>query len=97
MHLFSKKADKKMAAYQKELIETHYQEVDNMYRQMRGWRHDYRNHIQTMKAYAATEDRIFSLPRTLSVITNADSKSSSGYTHITLRQGRPSRPPLPNS
>ena len=38
-----------MAAYQKELIETHYQEVDNMYRQMRGWRHDYRNHIQTMK------------------------------------------------
>ena len=53
MHLFSKKAAKKMAAYQKELIETHYQEVDNMYRQMRGWRHDYRNHIQTMKAYAA--------------------------------------------
>ena len=45
-----------MAAYQKELIETHYQEVDNMYRQIRGWRHDYRNHIQTMKAYAATED-----------------------------------------
>ena len=35
MHLFSKKADKKMAAYQKELVETHYQEVDNMYRQMR--------------------------------------------------------------
>lgn len=31
MHLFSKKAAKKMAAYQKELIETHYQEVDNMY------------------------------------------------------------------
>ena len=27
-----------------------------MYRQMRGWRHDYRNHIQTMKAYAATGD-----------------------------------------
>lgn len=22
-----------------------------MYRQMRGWRHDYHNHIQTMKAY----------------------------------------------
>ena len=27
-----------------------------MYRQIRGWRHDYRNHIQTMKAYAASED-----------------------------------------
>ena len=56
MGLFSKKADKKMAAYQKELIETHYQEVDNMYRQIRGWRHDYRNHIQAMKAYAAAGD-----------------------------------------
>ena len=56
MGLFSKKADKKMATYQKELIETHYQEVDNMYRQIRGWRHDYRNHIQAMKAYAAAGD-----------------------------------------
>ncbi|MBQ3069351.1 MAG: sensor histidine kinase [Clostridia bacterium] len=27
-----------------------------MYRQMRGWRHDYANHIQTMKAYAAKGD-----------------------------------------
>ena len=36
-------------------METLSGEVDNMYRQMRGWRHDYRNHIQTMKAYAATK------------------------------------------
>lgn len=56
MGLFSKKIDKQIASYQKELIETHYHEVDNMYRQMRGWRHDYRNHIQTMKAYAAAGD-----------------------------------------
>ena len=56
MGIFSKRRDKKLAAYQQELIETHYQEVDNMYRQMRGWRHDYRNHIQTMKAYAAEEN-----------------------------------------
>lgn len=56
MRLSWKKADKKLAVYQQELIETHYQEVDNMYRQIRGWRHDYRNHIQTMKAYAAAED-----------------------------------------
>ena len=34
------------------LIERHYkEEVENMYRQTRGWRHDYRTHIQTMKAY----------------------------------------------
>lgn len=56
MSIFSKKIDKQIEQYQKELIETHYQEVDNMYRQMRGWRHDYRNHIQTMKAYAAMGD-----------------------------------------
>lgn len=56
MRFFSKKINKQIASYQQELIETHYREVDNMYRQMRGWRHDYRNHIQTMKAYAASED-----------------------------------------
>ena len=56
MGFFSKNIDKKIASYQQELIETHYREVDNMYRQIRGWRHDYRNHIQTMKAYAASED-----------------------------------------
>ena len=56
MKFLSKKIDKQLASYQQELIETHYQEVDNMYQQMRGWRHDYRNHIQTMKAYAASGD-----------------------------------------
>lgn len=56
MKLFSKKLDQRLASYQHELIETHYREVDNMYRQMRGRRHDYRNHIQTMKAYAANGD-----------------------------------------
>ena len=56
MGLFSKLIDKQLAAYQRELIETHYREVDNMYRQIRGWRHDYRNHIQTMKAYATAGD-----------------------------------------
>ena len=56
MGLLSKRIDQRIADYQRELIETHYREVDNMYRQIRGWRHDYRNHIQTMKAYAAAED-----------------------------------------
>lgn len=56
MNILSKQIDKQIAAYQRELIETHYAEVDNMYRQIRGWRHDYRNHIQVMKAYAANGD-----------------------------------------
>ena len=56
MSLFSKQIDKRIAAYQRELIETHYKEVDNMYRQIRGWRHDYRNHIQLMKVLASNGD-----------------------------------------
>lgn len=56
MGLLSKQIDKRIAAYQRELIETHYQEVENMYRQIRGWRHDYRNHIQMMKVLAANGD-----------------------------------------
>lgn len=56
MGLFSKQIDKRIAAYQRELIETHYQEVENMYRQIRGWRHDYRNHIQLMKVLAVNGD-----------------------------------------
>jgi len=56
MPLLSWLIDKRIAAYQRELIEIHYAEVENMYRQMRGWRHDYRNHIQVMKAHAAQGD-----------------------------------------
>lgn len=56
MGFISKMIDKRIAAYQRELVETHYKEVENMYRQIRGWRHDYRNHIQVMKSYAASND-----------------------------------------
>lgn len=53
MLLFRKRRDKQTETYQRELMDTHFKEVDNMYRQMRGWRHDYRNHIQTMKVLVA--------------------------------------------
>ena len=53
---FQKLIDRRIAAYQRELIETHFREVESMYREMRGWRHDYRNHIQLMKSYAASGD-----------------------------------------
>lgn len=56
MAILTKRMEQRLAAYQRELLDTHYAEVENMYRQMRGWRHDYRNHIQTMKAYAANGD-----------------------------------------
>ena len=45
--------DRRTLEYQSDLMEKHCQEVQNMYRQTRGWRHDYHNHIQTMKAHLA--------------------------------------------
>ena len=48
--------DRRIAAYQNELIARHCAEVENIYRQMRGWRHDYHNHIQAMQACLALGD-----------------------------------------
>ena len=45
--------DRRIAAFQNDLIIKHYNEVQHIYDQMRGWRHDYHNHIQTMKAFLA--------------------------------------------
>ena len=41
----SKRSEKKLAAFQNAVLEQHYAEVENMYRKMRTWRHDYHNHI----------------------------------------------------
>lgn len=46
---FRKPINQKIVRYQNELLDRHYMEIENMYHQMRGWRHDYRNHIQTLK------------------------------------------------
>lgn len=56
MGIISKLINKRLSIYQTELIKTHYAEVENMYNNMRAWRHDYRNHIQVMKSYAADGD-----------------------------------------
>ena len=54
--VFGNGANKKIAAFQASLIDKHYAEVENMYRQVRGWRHDYKNHIQTLKAYMSANE-----------------------------------------
>ncbi|MCI9190610.1 MAG: GHKL domain-containing protein [Lachnospiraceae bacterium] len=36
---------------QRALTEKYYEEVQAMYQQMRAWRHDYKNHLQVMKAH----------------------------------------------
>lgn len=51
--IFDRLIEKRVAAYEKELLQKYYAEVENMYTKMRGWRHDYRHHIQTMKVHMA--------------------------------------------
>ena len=43
--------NRRISRFQNELVNRHYDEVETMYRRMRGWRHDYHNHIQTLKAH----------------------------------------------
>ena len=43
--------EQQIARYQNDLTKKHCEEVDNLYRQTRGWRHDLKNHLQTMEAY----------------------------------------------
>lgn len=51
--IFGRMINKKIAAFQNDLITKQCDEVQNIYSQMRGWRHDYHNHLQTMKAHLA--------------------------------------------
>ena len=51
--LFSKWIDKRIEEYQSDLVSKYCSEVEEMYRKMRGWRHDYHNHIQAMQASMA--------------------------------------------
>ncbi len=43
--------NRRISRFQNDLVNRHYDEVETMYRKMRGWRHDYHNHIQTLKAH----------------------------------------------
>jgi len=38
---------------EQELITNHYREIQSIYREMRDWRHDYHNHLQTLKGHMA--------------------------------------------
>lgn len=56
MKFFNRKKDKQIEAYQEELMRIHYNEVENMYEDMRGWRHDFKNHLQILKGLAIEGD-----------------------------------------
>lgn len=48
--------EKSTEAYQNKLVKNQIEEVNNVYMTMRGWRHDYHNHMQSLKAYLAMDD-----------------------------------------
>lgn len=50
-HWIPRYLDRRIENFQSDLVNQHYAEAENMYRTMRGWRHDYHNHIQAMKSY----------------------------------------------
>lgn len=52
-HILYRLIDRRIERFQSELIEKQIRETQDMYKQVRGWRHDYRNHIQNMKIQLA--------------------------------------------
>lgn len=54
-YILNRLIDKRISNYQNTLISKQYNEVENIYKKMRGWKHDYHNHIQVMKAYLKLE------------------------------------------
>lgn len=55
--LFGRMIHRKISEYQSDLMKTHCDEVENIYKTMRGWRHDYHNHIQTLLALCEDTER----------------------------------------
>ena len=55
--LFGRMIDRRIAEYQNDLITKHCDEVQNIYKTMRGWRHDYHNHIQALLALSGNEEK----------------------------------------
>lgn len=54
--LFQRWIDKRVEAYQSDLLRKYCDEVESMYTKMRGWRHDYHNHIQALQASMELEN-----------------------------------------
>ena len=53
--LLKRKYDKRLSDFQDSLLKKQRDEVQNIYQTMRAWRHDYHNHIQSIKAMLAME------------------------------------------
>lgn len=51
--ILKKKYDRRLADFQDSVLKKQRDEVQNIYQTMRAWRHDYHNHIQSIKAMRA--------------------------------------------
>lgn len=49
--------DRRIAEYQNDLMTKHCEEVQHIYKTMRGWRHYYHNHIQTLLALNGDKEK----------------------------------------
>jgi Signal transduction histidine kinase regulating citrate/malate metabolism len=47
---------REMEKYQNALVGRQFEEIQNAYREMRGWRHDYKNHMQVLKIYVENQE-----------------------------------------
>lgn len=67
---------KNMEIFQRKLLSHQYEEIKEAYINMRGWRHDYHNHLQAMKAYLAMnqlkelDQYLFKLEKDLDEVDN---------------------------
>ena len=53
--LLKRKYDKRLSDFQDSVLKKQRDEVQNIYQTMRAWRHDYHNHIQSIKAMLAMQ------------------------------------------
>ena len=75
--LFDRLIRKRVTTFEQEIMQKYYAEVESMYTKMRGWRHDYRHHIQAMKVYAA-DGRLEEIQDYLSMLDPGGGKGSPG-------------------
>jgi len=54
--IMQRQYEKALITYQNKILSQEMEEVRSIYMTMRGWRHDYHNHMQSVKAYLAKDN-----------------------------------------
>ncbi len=52
-YIVRRQEEERLGEYQDKILKTQREEVQSIYKTMRGWRHDYHNHMQKIKAHLA--------------------------------------------